>query len=220
MAFQDLRGGFNGQVLTRTRAGLTTKSKPKYKYPKNPNVLQGVERLRRASEVWRTLSVDQTAAWRDYASQIVMCDEVTRAHYSPSPKNVFIGLATKFLQVDPQGEVPPSPPTDDFVGDGWLLSASVVPGGVKFSAPSANSPDTTTELLVQPLLNARRSPTKFYKSAGFHTFTDDLSYELSLSPGFYAMEYRFVKVTTGQVSLSMPLGTVEVVVNTESSSIP
>ncbi|HZH98804.1 MAG TPA: hypothetical protein VEX38_07515 [Fimbriimonadaceae bacterium] len=73
------------------------------------------------------------------------------------------------------------------------------PGRVRFTASGPNSPGVTTEFLVQKLPNIRRSPTKFYKSAAFHTFTAEMPQaELELDPGVYCFAYRFVHVQDGQ----------------------
>ena len=115
----------------------------------------------------------------------------------------------------------------DFVGEDWKLSVApmlagdspsllqkdeaVMGGGVTFTAPLPNTTGNTTELVMQKLLNVRRSPTNFYKSVTFVTFTAiEPTFDLLLEPGVYAFGYRFVRTSTGQATQIRPLGVYEV----------
>jgi hypothetical protein len=79
-------------------------------------------------------------------------------------------------------------------------------GGIRWTASAPNDPDTVTELLIQELKSPRRSPQKIYTSAAFHQFVDgSLSFDLSLEPGTYATAYRFVRLSTGQMTEVIPI---------------
>jgi hypothetical protein len=210
MVFQDVRGAIGHRVIVKTRSGLAVRRKPKYRYPKSPNVVAGNERFRLAAQAWSLLSVEQISAWRDYADSIRKTDPVTLQHYSPSAKNAFMGLACKFLQINPSEDPPLWPPVADFVGDNLVVYAEPVPGeGVRFTASSENSSGVATELLFQKLKNIRWRPTQFYKSLGFHSFetsTDEVL--VPLEPGVYAFGWRFVDTATGQATPLQLIGTV------------
>ncbi len=120
-ALSDVRGAMDGQVVVKTRAGLAVRGMPKYKYPKTPEVMEGAERLRMATAVWKGMDLAQSMAWREYAETISKVEPVTLTRYSPTAKNAFIGLATKFLQINPDGEVPVWPPAADFLGDDLVV---------------------------------------------------------------------------------------------------
>lgn len=212
-ALSDVRGNMNGVVVTKTRAGLAVRGMPKYKYPKLPSVMQGADRLKAVSAVWSGMSLDQSQAWRRYAESLTKRNPITLETYAPTAKNAFIGLATKFLQINPGGEVPVWPPAADFLGDDLaltILDSSMVDGsikrkdeegGVTFRASSPNTPGVAVEILMQKLLNVHRSPTKFYKSVLFHTFAaGSLDLTLPLDPGYYAFGWRFVNMETGQMT--------------------
>jgi hypothetical protein len=79
-------------------------------------------------------------------------------------------------------------------------------GGIRWTASAPNDADTVTELLIQELKSPRRSPQKIYTSAAFHQFVDGaLMFDLSLDPGTYATAYRFVRLSTGQMTEVIPI---------------
>lgn len=205
-------GPLAGQVVSRGRSGLVVRSKPKFRYPKNAAVQLGNYRLTAANAAWNTLSVTQFEAWNRYAETLTHHNRVSGEAYHPTGKNAFIGLAVKFLQVNPAGSIPLAPPAGSFVGDPILVSASPTPTGIAFAASGPNGPATLTELLFQPLKNARRSPGQFYKSGGFVAFSGPNPVEtLVLPAGWYAVAYRFVEVSTGRSTPLQPLAKLEVV---------
>lgn len=209
--YTDLRGRLGKQVIARTRNGLVTKSVPRYRYPKNPARELGSMRMQLATAAWNEMSLEQADAWRNYASTLRKIEPVTLQEYSPTAKNAYIGLATKFLQINPEGEIPLWPPTSDFIGDDLVVTCQSIAGGVRFTASAQNSPGAATEILFQKLASVHRSPTKFYKSMLYHTFeTGDLELDVPLEAGLYAFSYRFVKVSTGQMTEQLLLGRVAV----------
>jgi hypothetical protein len=211
MAFQDLRGQVGDKVVARTDHGLVVKRLPRYKRPVSPKLAASSARLKLASEIWVGLTLPQVEAWRDYAAGQRRRDDVTGEEYSPTAKNAFVSLAVKFLQVDPQGEVPLVPPAAPFLGDSVRLEVAASPGGARFDASGPNGADVTTELLAQPLANVRRLPGKRYVSEGFKRFTPgSLSVVVPLAPGAWALAARFVRPSTGQATGLRRLGVVEV----------
>jgi len=205
MAFQDLRGAMGREVVVRTRAGLAVRGKPRYRYPMNAEVALGANRMTEANAQWNTLTRQDVALWEAYASQIIRRDPVSMTSYSPTAKNAFIGLALKFLQVNPGQEAPRVPPASDFVGDPISLTAEAIPSGIRFLATGPNSAGVLTELLAQRLKNERCRPGKQYKSLGFHAF-DGAPYEAPFEPGVYALAMRFVRASTGQATDLLLLG--------------
>lgn len=217
MAFQDVRGRMNDQVVTRTRSGLITKHRPTYKYPKNAAVQAGNARLSAAMALWNDLTADEVAAWRRYADTLARRDPVTLEPYSLTAQKAYVGLAVKVLQISDfrfqiadcrLGEVPRMPPTSDLLGDNLTVSAEAIEGGVRFTPSSPNSEGVVTELMFQKLPNPRRAPVKFYKSLAFVAF--DGPTDIDLEPGIYYFGYRFVNATTGQMTEMLGLGAVVV----------
>ena len=207
MSFSDVRGRVGQEVVSRTRSGLVMKSMPKFRSPHNPNRALGGERMRAATAVWNEMTLDQARAWRRYAADLKRVEPITGEVYSPTAKNAYIGLATKFLQVSPEEAIPVWPPETNFIGDSIILKCEGQPGGVRFTASEPNSADAVTEILFQKLLNVHRSPTKFYKSLLFHRFeAGELELEVPLEPGIYVFGYRFVRPSTGQMTLMEIVG--------------
>lgn len=208
-AFTELSGAVGRNVIVPGREGFYVRRKPSYRYASKPAVVQGSQRLTQANTLWNDLSLPEVEAWRRYALTVVHRDPVSGKQYSPTAKNVFVALATKLLQMDPSGEVSRFPPSGEFVGDALLVSVSAGASGLVFTASGSNSAGVVTELLVQKLVNIRRSPTSFYKSAAFVSFSG-LPVELSFEPGVYACAYRFVESATGRMTGVWTLGVVEV----------
>lgn len=210
-AFLDVRGRVGSEVLVLTSGGLAMRGRPKYKYPAKPAVQQGSERLRLANAAWNELTAVGARAWRAYAATLVRSSSNPGASSTPLAKNVFVGLACKFLQVSPGGSIPMNPPPSTFLGDRLEIEVIVVAGGLEIQASEPNSNGTTTEIMVQKLANPRRLPGPFYKSALFHEFTSSgESAFIALAPGSYALAYRYVEVATGQSVDPLLLGVVEI----------
>lgn len=197
------------QVVVKTRAGLAVRSKPRYRYPMNSEVALGANRMTEANVQWNRLTRQEVALWELYARQVIRRDPVSMTHYSPTAKNAFIGLALKFLQVNPGQEAPRTPPASDFVGDAIGLTAEALPSALRFVATGPNSAGILTELLAQRLKNERCRPGKQYKSLAFHSF-DGLPYEVPVEPGVYALAMRFVRASTGQATDLLLLGEFDV----------
>ncbi|HRK20793.1 MAG TPA: hypothetical protein PLX06_03250 [Fimbriimonadaceae bacterium] len=227
-------GRMGNVVYARSRSGVATRTRPKYKQFPHPEAAAARGRMEHAAQVWRTFDGPEYFAWNAYAKTIRLTNSLTAQAYSPLAYNAFIGLATRFLLANPDGEIPRFPPAADYLGESITLeimetpamseekcAASGAPFGVYFRAEEAgkviiqatgpNREDTVTEILVQPLAGLYRAPKPFYKSAAIHQFESGaLDFVLPLPPGAYALQYRFIQKTTGLATMPLDLGRVEV----------
>lgn len=211
-AFEGAVGQFNGYVVGDGRSGLVLRRKPSYRRPSSPAQKEVAERMRLASAVWSAMSPEQAQAWRDYGEAIVRRRSLDGRPYHMTGQTSFIALATKFLQVDPGGDVPLAPPTGEFLGDELLVAASVSqPSSIGFTATGPNTPGTLTELLVQRLASRLRKPGKRYTTAAFVSYqAGGQTFAVPTEPGPYACAFRFVEKATGRATLATPIGVVEV----------
>lgn len=207
----DVRGRIGQEVATRGRGGIVLKRLPNYKYPTIPILQEQQQRMKAVMAAYNTLTHAQAMQWNAYAAGLTRTAAVSGETYHPTGQNVFVGLASKFLQITPDGVVPVEPPPTEFLGDRFRLTLTGKAGAVVFTASGANTPPFLTELLLQPLKTPRRSPTQFYKSLAFVGFADGAeAYRAAVPAGWVAGAYRFVNPATGQATLLQPLGVVEV----------
>jgi hypothetical protein len=207
----DVRGTVGQEVLTRGRTGEVLRRKPRYKYPKNPTLAVTHDRMKAVMQAWNTLDRAQALAWNAYAATLTRHNPVSGETYRPTGQNVFVALATKFLQLHPADAVPLTPPAAPFPPDSLQVTVAGVREGLLFTASAPNTPLAVTELLVQPLANARRAPGAFYKSAAFVSFVGRApDYRLALPSGWYACAFRFVHARTGQATEIVTLDAVQV----------
>lgn len=212
MAFEELSGSFAGTTLARTRSGLAARSKPTYKYPKNAAVGAGNARMRLANAAWNEMSVEQAERWNAHAETITKTEPLSGTRYHPIGKNVLVVYASKLLQIDPDAAIPFEPPAGPFAPPRVRLSVSGSSTGATFVASAALPQAVLVELMIQPLLNGKRSPTKFYKSAAFVSFPKgDLTVTIPLPAGWYACAYQLVEASAGRTKGHRPLGKIEVV---------
>ncbi len=186
-----------------------------YKIPRNPNTAaqQKVHaNMKRVGAAFRQLTPAQYAAWQEYARSKKQTDPRTGIAVVPQVYPLYSGLAAKLLQAVPNATLPTVPPTQEFVGDGIRVSAAAVTGNVTFTASAANAANVVTELLLQPLKSAHRTPVlRSYRPAAFFGFTSgQLSKTVTAQTGWYACAVRFVHNGTGQASAIVELGKVQV----------
>lgn len=207
-----IRGKVGGGVFTKAKNGATLRLRVR---PANPNTAsQSAARaaLTDASRAFRDLSSGNLQDWRDYAASITKSDGITGSTYHPSAISVFVALATKFLQVDPEGTIPTSPPSAPFSGDDITLTAAGGADQITFTGSADNGAGITTEVLLQKLASANAQPKpQAYKSYGFTNVPDGTPEVVTgLSEGSYSPAYRFVETATGQQSGLVVLPTVVV----------
>ncbi|MCC7435379.1 MAG: hypothetical protein IT363_11900 [Methanoregulaceae archaeon] len=181
--------------------------------PRNPNTpAQDLWRsaMRHAGQAFRMLDGAQYAAWQEYAF----------AQAEPGQRAVpvvqtFMRLGAKAWQTQVALGLEPLismwPPENVFGGDSVDVSLSATASGVVFTAASANAEGIVTELLLQPLPNlfAATFATR-YRSKAFVEFSAGQSVEIAARPGCYACAVRFVRVSTGEQTALLPLGTIRV----------
>jgi len=209
--FEDLRGKAGSVVLQKGRSGLSVKPRVTGKNPRTPAQQAVRGYMAKAAQTYRSLTPAQLAAWQAYAQTVTHVNEVEGNSYHPAANSVFAGLAVKFLQMNPTGAVPTTPPASAFIGDSiTVTAASPSAGTVVFTASGSNTLGVTTELLLQPLKSPARTPNpKDYRTKAFQAFASVTTKSLTVPPGTYAAAYRFVKTATGQVT---PLVTLPVVI--------
>ncbi len=193
-------------VLVHVRGGQVVRSRPTYKRHQTDAQKAANNRMRQAMEVWNGFGPAEARAWNAYAATIVRHDSITGETYLPTGHCIFTALAARVRQIDPDAAIPTSPPTSGFSGDSLGVTAEPAPGAIVFTASAPNSPGVVTELLLQKLPNARRTPTSRYTSAAFVAFAaGSLTHTLTVAPGAYAAAYRTSLAATGQTSLLQTL---------------
>lgn len=171
----------------------------------------------KSAQIFKNASAAQVAAWKVYAATLPQISKKTGAKITVQPINAFCGLADKFLQVNPAGTVPMTPPTSAFTGDNITFTATATTGAVTFTASAVNTANVKTELLLQPLKGKNRTPgPKAYRSKMFVNFAGPgLSQAVTVPAGFYAAAYRFVNTVTGQETALVPIAVVTVALSME-----
>ena len=165
-------------------------------------------RQTKVARAWAGLSLEADARWKDYALGMAAPSPRTGLSVAPRADNVFGALYSRMLLVDPLAVPPQSPPTGAFFGDTIGVNVAGGAAHATFGATGANAPGVVTELLLQPLENAkRRRYLEKYRHAGLAAFASgSLAQEVPLAPGWYAAAYRFVKAATGQATALAEIG--------------
>lgn len=208
VALNKLKGKAGTVVFVDGRDGVYIRPRVT---PHNPNTpAQEFVRtnLRKAAIAFKALTPAQVQAWRDYAANLETDDPATGKNPKKTAIAAFVELAAKFLQLNPNGTIPVNPPTSSYYGDSITVTATAGTGTVTFTASAPNLPSSRTELLLQKLPSANRTPQKGkYLSKGFFQFVlGTLSTSVSVPPGYYAAGYRFVNATTGQATPIRQIG--------------
>ena len=127
-------------------------------------------------------------------------------------------LAIVYRLVNPGGTPPVAPPTADYLGPGFAVTAQSQPNGILFVGAEPTGVNDRLEVLLQKLPAGNRKPTlKGYKTVAYVELelADGNEYLAPVAPGRYAAAYRFVNKATGQqaelVQLSVYGVTLEVV---------
>lgn len=197
--------GPQGQVYIRPR---TTP-----RDPKTNAQIEHRQRLAYASRAYAQLNLAQVQAWRKFAAEVSRHRGQNAPQGTSLAQNLFTGLAAKWLQVRglTMGSVPTEPPPTLWVGDAVQLRVFPGPSGtLRVVADQANAAGMTTEILLQPLLRATRSPVlSRYRTTKFFTFGPSLTCDVPTSARVVAVAMRFVALETGQSTPLMELGIIE-----------
>jgi hypothetical protein len=111
----------------------------------------------------------------------------------------FVSLATKYLQIHPESDVPLSPPLGRFDGDDMSISVCGVPSAIHLAASSPNRAGVTTEIIIQTLVRSHRYQDAPRLVTEFVQFTDQRrEINLPFPPGTYALAVRFVDAESGR----------------------
>lgn len=168
--------------------------------------------MARANALFRTLDRDELLAWKRYASRLRDFQWSEGRPQTATGVNAFRALACKALLVDPQADPPRTPPSVPFLGDAVAVSATGGSGEVVFRGQSGNAEGVLTELLLQKLSTAATDPVREkYRHNGFIPFpSGGASVSVPVVKGWYAIAYRFVLASTGQMSALAELEPVQV----------
>lgn len=202
MAFEDLRGKDGNVVIAKGRTGLALRPFKRGRNPKTSAQTSVRGNFTKAASTWKTYPSSVVSAWASFALTITKTNPITGVTYNPTAFNEYMALACKFLQINPAGTIPNSPPAGAFIGDSLtiLATAPATTGVIRFTASAANAANVKTEFLVQPLKTATRTPqAKNLRSKGFFAFVaGTLTKDIPLANGAYSVAYRFVNANTGQ----------------------
>jgi hypothetical protein len=170
------------------------------------------ELVRWANVCFRDLGPEELQAWKRYAERLADMAWAERRPCQVNVANAYRSLAIKFVQVNGRAEPPQTPPAAPFAGDGVLVSAAAVPGGIEFTASGPNSSGVVTELLLHPLRLAVSTPDPAkYRHRGFVTFAPgSLTAFVAAPRGWVSPAVRFVLAATGQCSAPLSLGPLRV----------
>ncbi len=205
-------GRVGGVVFAQTPQGTVLRERPVRRSKPTGAMQTSMRRMTRVAAVFRTLSAEQAQAWRNYARTLNPAQAESAVNQGPSGQQLFNAYGLKLLQIDASAEIPVTPPSGPFFGDGVGVSASAVPGGLSFVANAANRPGVLTELLVQRLPSVQcRTYLSRYRTAGFVGFSSaGEGTFVAASRGAWAVGVRFVEAGTGRMMGVIEIGVVEV----------
>lgn len=205
------RGKIGGIVFGKPHSGPNIRIRVRPTNPRSDGQSAIRADLTAASRAFKALSADDLALWRDYASGITKHQSVSGTAYHPTPIDAFTALAVKFLQIAPAGTIPSTPPTTPYVPDTPGITCAGGSGKVTFTAANDQAAGSKSELLLQPLKSANRTPSpKGYRTQMFwtadnatpvdvdHLAADYLHPSSALPAGTYVPAYRAVKTATGE----------------------
>lgn len=165
----------------------------------------------KSTQGWRNLTAAQVAAWNNYARFQKERNDVSGNVTSRSGFNWYVALSSRFYFVNGlAGTAPATPPTSNFTGDGLSFVLTGRTGAIQIQASAANSPGTTTAILIQRLRSVNSKPQKNgYRTVAHVVFASgSLSADISVEPGVYAVATQYVRVSTGQETSLNPVGLV------------
>src|SRR5437868_5092860 len=102
----DARGAINNEIFERRRGAMVVRGRPTCGWKPTPAQAESNAQFRQVTGAWNSLTYAQVQAWKDYAKSLTRHDPMTAQPYHPMAQNVFIGLARKFVQINPLGAIP------------------------------------------------------------------------------------------------------------------
>lgn len=212
MGIAGISGRAGTAVFAQTQYGTVLRSRPTYSKPRTAAQQQIARNLSRANAAWRELTPAQAQAWQLYCLTLTADNAATGLPVTPHAPQVFLGYASKILQMNPQASVPSNPPTTPFYGDNLHCTLTGISGKIRITASAANAPGVTTEILVQRLRAINNAPQpKSYKTATFRAFAvGGLTLEIDQFAAAFAVAIRFVDVASGRKTALYPVGKVTV----------
>jgi hypothetical protein len=206
-------GGARSVIFVETAHGTVVRSRAKPRDPQTPAQLERRILWGRAMEWFSRLTPDEYAQWQDYAATTLHRDPFTGRRTYPAAHNFYLSLTRAFLAINSHSTPPTLPPAERFDGDDITITVTAGEGTLTFTADAPNAPNVTTELLIQPLKTAFRTPLKAgYRHQLYHAFTPDmLSITVPFKAGWCAPAIRFFHTETGQAARFQFFGKSEVV---------
>lgn len=218
-AFSGASGKLGNIVFGKAKGGYAVaRDKGVTTNPKTAAQLSVRAAQTKSSQIYKNMTTAQVQAWTNYAATLPQVSKKSGIKRKVSAINAFCALADKFLQVNPAGTVPLTPPTTAFTGDNITLTATAGTGSITFTASAANAVGVKTELLLQPLKGKNRTPVaKGYRTKAFVAFVSGTLTSVQTVPtGYYAAGYRFVSIATGQETAIAPIGVQTVALSVEA----
>lgn len=209
----DIRGKLGGTVFSKTRSAHILRTRIKGRNPRSSRQTVARDNMATSSREAKAMDAATVLLWKDYAASITKHNSVSGAAYHPSWITAYNELAIPFLGMTPGGTPPDTPPADPFTGDTITATIAGGVGKVTLTGSAEQGAGIMTAILVQKLPSANREPNpKGYVLDSWVTVpaTPFQVDSTTLSPGFYAVGYKFGKVSTGQETLPVFLGVVEV----------
>lgn len=209
-----IRGKVAGNVFSKARNGATLRRRNSGRNPRSANQSAVRAALTDASRAARSLGIAARPVWVDYANSLTFHNPVSGGAYNPSWFTAYTQLAVPFLQMGgTPATIPDEPPTEPFETPVVTVEAAGGVGTITFTGSAAQPAGTKTALMVQRLKSEMRAINpNGYTIVSWGTlpatpFEIDVE---DLTPGTYAVAYKFGLVATGQESPVVELGIVTV----------
>ena len=163
-----------------------------------------------SSQAWETLSSLQCSGWRLFAAGLPQRSNKTGLPIKKQGFNAFCSLYDRFRLANPTGVFPKDAPVARFVAGPIAIQVDDTGAGTAtLIASQASATGQTVEILAQRLAGKNRQPQPgAYRTKAYHVFAaGGLSFNVSLSAGYWAFAYRVVSTVNGMAGPLKPIGT-------------